>query len=489
MFSVAVVDRSSQEVELRHPHLWWSLAGAVSIRLRAVDGTTSQTDLGPGEAVCIDPAGTDRTTTRGTLIGVRRDPGAVALGYRIHPDAPLPFDRDGSLSRGRVPRDWEDVLVTQFADSLSYLRSPHPTSRPPVPDHHHPPMPLDPAARTVARMLIGDPSTTAEIGDLASAVFVSPSTLNRRFRAETGLSVGQWRTRLRIAVATEHLRRPGATLESTAHLVGLSSASSLCRVFRTAVGTSPGSSGHTAAEQPPEPPTDVRTTVRSTWHRTNRLHVIVWAYRGTCRATVGQETVEVPEGGLVWLPAGVPNHVTTSPGGMVLPLGARAGRSPGIRRPGTVTGEYDSALLLGAVGREYDPVAPERTRTVDSFFYSFLSQDAGQAPRTDLRDSRLLELLLTEFRRDPSRNLTVERWAEILDCPVSDLQDALEAFGIPDLGRWSGHIRMVTARRLLNSGIPVAAVATHLGYSGTSSFSHVFRRAHGVGPRDYVGYV
>jgi len=81
------------------------------------------------------------------------------------------------------------------------------------------------------------------------------------------------------------------------------------------------------------------------------------------------------------------------------------------------------------------------------------------------------------------------QWIERLSCTATELQEALDIFGIPDLRQWTSHVRMVSARRLLASGIPVASVAEHLGYSSTSSFSHVFRRAHGVGPRDYVGHV
>lgn len=522
MLTVTDVDGIRQEVELRHCQVWWVLSGTLHISCRVSDGpgrpdqpSSGQPSSGQLRTIQLG-AGRATVLDKGVRVSVRRQQGTVALGYRSRTEDPLPFDREAPVSTGTVPADWEDALIGQFAESLSYLRAgrtPRPAA---VPVLHRPPLPLDPAARAAARIMVEDPAAPAGVAELASAVFLSPSTLNRRFREDTSLTVGAWRSRLRISVAAEYLREPGSTLESAAHQVGLSSASSLCRLFRTVAGTTPARSCRAdPPEDGPRPPGETRATVRSTWPRTNRLHVLVWAFRGNCRATVGETTVDVEEGRLVWLPAGVPNHLTTDPGGMVLPVGARAGRVHGIRRPVPVPGRPDRDRLLDVIGREYDPLAAERTDTVDGWFYAFLSEEPGPSEQggeqggeqgrqqggeqgrqgsaaggddSGLRESRVLERLLDDFRRDPTRNLTAQEWAEIAGCSVEELREALDVFGIPRVRRWAGHLRMVAARRLLLSGVPVAAVAHHLGYSGSASFSHVFRRAHGVGPRDFLGY-
>ena len=83
--------------------------------------------------------------------------------------------------------------------------------------------------------------------------------------------------------------------------------------------------------------------------------------------------------------------------------------------------------------------------------------------------------LLETFRRDPSSDRTVEEWAEDLGCSRAELTGALAADGAGAFRQWRTSMRM--------------GIAHHLGYSDTSSFSHVFARHHGVPPSRYRGYV
>jgi len=143
----------------------------------------------------------------------------------------------------------------------------------------------------------------------------------------------------------------------------------------------------------------------------------------------------------------------------------------------------ETDALLAALGREYDPVSPEQTDLVDRQFYSLLT-GAG-----DTHGSHLLRRLTEDFRRHPDIDRTLPGWAERLDCTTGELTEALDLFGAGSLREWAAKVRMAAARQLLASGIPVGAVARHLGYSGTASFSHVFRRTHGVPPGRWHGYV
>ncbi|WP_297004192.1 helix-turn-helix domain-containing protein [uncultured Corynebacterium sp.] len=418
-------------------------------------------------------------------VSVRRAPDTTALGFPVPEDATLPFTPDSPVTCGDIPDDWYGTLIARFAESLNYLSTPtgaHSGDRPLLPR-----MPVDPAARTAARILLSDPAAHPGVTDLAAAVFVSPSTLTRRFRAETGLTVSAWHARLRLSVAAG-LLADGCTVESAAHHVGLSSASTLCRLARRHTGATPGQlrdrPGGTpvAGGQEETPPT------LSTWPRVNRFHVLLWAWRGACRVTVADTTTDLREGELIWLPAGLPNHIDMDPGALVLPVGARAGRPSGDLAPTVIVAEdpgdtADTDALLAALGREYDPVATEQTDVVDRLFYGFL---AGEV---DTHGSRLLRRISGDFRRHPGVDRTPAQWAELLDCTPVELTRALRLSGADSVRQWTARVRMGAARRLLASGIPVGAVARHLGYSGTASFSHVFRRAHGVSPGNWHGYV
>ena len=69
------------------------------------------------------------------------------------------------------------------------------------------------------------------VGALADAVHVSPSHLAHRFRSETGLSVKDYVTKVRIEVARRLLLETDAKLESIADAVGFCDAPHLSRVF------------------------------------------------------------------------------------------------------------------------------------------------------------------------------------------------------------------------------------------------------------------
>ncbi|MDQ1102784.1 AraC-like DNA-binding protein [Nocardioides zeae] len=64
-------------------------------------------------------------------------------------------------------------------------------------------------------------------------------TLERRFRAETGLSLRQWRIRNRMEAAAV-LLRSRTTTAAVAHRVGYTDLSAFRRVFKAHFGTTPG---------------------------------------------------------------------------------------------------------------------------------------------------------------------------------------------------------------------------------------------------------
>jgi transcriptional regulator GlxA family with amidase domain len=69
------------------------------------------------------------------------------------------------------------------------------------------------------------------VGAIASAIHVSPSHLAHRFRAETGMTVKEYVSRMRVEMAGRMLRETDAKLESIADAVGFCDAPHLSRVF------------------------------------------------------------------------------------------------------------------------------------------------------------------------------------------------------------------------------------------------------------------
>lgn len=181
---------------------------------------------GAGQGIWID---------QGLGVRVDRAPDAEVIGFRCRDTDLLPFRVRGGISAGAVGEQWRDALVEQFASSLGYLceTGPSATTSGGI---TRPPLPTSAGARAAAKLLLEDLTSTRTVAFLADAVHLSPATLNRQFRSETSLSVGQWRARARIATATVLLRGSGVTLETAAHSVGLSSASALARLFRATTG-------------------------------------------------------------------------------------------------------------------------------------------------------------------------------------------------------------------------------------------------------------
>jgi transcriptional regulator GlxA family with amidase domain len=76
------------------------------------------------------------------------------------------------------------------------------------------------------------------VGELAAAAGASRRTVERLFAAETGMSVGRWRTRLRLVEALR-LLAAGEPVTAVAHRTGYATPSAFGAMFRAELGTSP----------------------------------------------------------------------------------------------------------------------------------------------------------------------------------------------------------------------------------------------------------
>ncbi|WP_084700951.1 AraC family transcriptional regulator [Streptacidiphilus anmyonensis] len=102
----------------------------------------------------------------------------------------------------------------------------------------HLPAPVDDRLRAVAALLHRDPADPRSLRELGAAVGASERTLSRLFRAETGLTFPQWRTRLRLHHAIDHLAA-GRSVTATAAACGYATPSAFIEAFRTVFGTTP----------------------------------------------------------------------------------------------------------------------------------------------------------------------------------------------------------------------------------------------------------
>lgn len=141
---------------------------------------------------------------------------------------------DGDLSVER-----QDHLVMVLVDEI----------RAAAPDRLHLPMPRDPRLATMALMIGASPDDRRSLGDWARQLAMSERSLVRNFRAETGLSVIEWRRRARVMRAVA-LLDDGASVTGAALAVGYESVSAFSAAYRRLLGH-PAAAGRRRARMPP----------------------------------------------------------------------------------------------------------------------------------------------------------------------------------------------------------------------------------------------
>lgn len=92
------------------------------------------------------------------------------------------------------------------------------------------------AAEELLRTSIREP---VRLGELASATGVDPGHLARAFRAQYGISVGEYGRRVRLAWAAAEIARGDAPLATVAAEAGFADQSHFTRLFKRYVGTTP----------------------------------------------------------------------------------------------------------------------------------------------------------------------------------------------------------------------------------------------------------
>jgi len=103
------------------------------------------------------------------------------------------------------------------------------------------PEPASPATIHAARLMETDdagPTRAGSTAGLAAAVGLSQRTLERRFEAETGMTLGRWRQQRRLLTGLE-LIAGGTTIAKASATAGYSTSSAYIAAFRKAFGVTP----------------------------------------------------------------------------------------------------------------------------------------------------------------------------------------------------------------------------------------------------------
>jgi AraC-like DNA-binding protein len=222
--------RSAVPVEEGWDQLLCTISGAMTVR------TADDVWVVPAHRALWLPGGARATVhTRGRA-GVR----AIYLDESLRrlPEVPLvltltPLARELLSHTVRsCPLDLDDpsdaALLTVLLDQLERATT----------VGLHLPAPRDPRARDAAAALLDDPARP--LTEVSRSVGASRRTLERRFVAETALTLAAWQRRARVLRALE-LLADGASVTTAALTVGYATPSSFVASFRSETGATPGS--------------------------------------------------------------------------------------------------------------------------------------------------------------------------------------------------------------------------------------------------------
>lgn len=442
-------------------------------------------------AAHIDVSGREHAVTQGTalwvpagsLVDVRPAPGAIVLPTPALPGGPA------GPTQVRVNAAQVKGLLHEFSCSLGHLEGAH-TAAVEVRTVGAsrltpPPAPASDDLQDLAELLADDPDLNVADAVNAAVAWWSLRTVQRRFAAETGMTLSAWVRRARVSAAAEFLAR-GRDIEWVAHRVGYRSVAGFTRSFTEVAGLTPGQwrrAAHTPADNTAElrVPASWERRTQHTWSRVNGAHIAVWAADGPSRITVGTEERTLLPGEAVILPAGVRNEVLIPPGSLLLPIGFRSGRSSAIGAP-------DRPAQLGVLG------AAAALDTVESMLAAYtrvgtlgvdpargFSEVLSRSTQRAASEQDAVMATLASLASSQAAINTAEA-AQALGIAERELRSIVLARTGEPFAAWLRRSRMTRARNQLNSGHTASEVSRTLGYAHLPAFSRAFRAVHGTGP-------
>lgn len=91
----------------------------------------------------------------------------------------------------------------------------------------------------ISRILLSSLSNPPTLRELAAQLYISPATLTRRLKKETGMTLSQFLTRIRIRAAALCMLEEERTIGEAAQSVGFCDASYFSKVFARSMGMTP----------------------------------------------------------------------------------------------------------------------------------------------------------------------------------------------------------------------------------------------------------
>jgi AraC-like DNA-binding protein len=210
------------------------------------------------------------------------------------------------------------------------------------------------------------------------------------------------------------------------------------------------------------------------------LDELTWVASGHSTVVVDGTPWQLDTSTALLVPAGVEHTVVPRPDSLVFPvliagLAEAAGACGAMLVPRTAPLDACVAVVLQPGLAEEGAVDAARTRI--RALLPRLAEDRPTLP-SDERARRVARTLLDH--PDDTRGL--EDWARECHTSSKTLQRSFRRETGLTFPQWRQAARLSTARRMLDAGHSVGAVARAVGYAGPTPFIEAFRRRYGTTP-------
>jgi len=226
---------------------------------------------------------------------------------------------------------------------------------------------------------------------------------------------------------------------------------------------------------------------------------------GVVRLTVAHGTYIVPPSRALWIPPGVEHAVTVVEDAELLTLYLHQPRGrcgPGVARADEAAWRQCRVLevseLLRALALELDarpdghgepPTASrlQRERRLSALVLDELRRAAPVPLGVDLPTDKRLRSLCEAVLDDPTRHATLEGWARDSGASPRTVARLFRSELGTSFAQWRMQVLLARAVSMAGRRMPMARIASELGYASASAFSAMVRRSVGAPPRQFFG--
>jgi AraC-like DNA-binding protein len=226
---------------------------------------------------------------------------------------------------------------------------------------------------------------------------------------------------------------------------------------------------------------------------------------GVVRLTVDRGTYIVPPSRALWVPPGVEHAVTVVEDAELLTLYLHQPRGrcgPGVGRGDEAEWRQCRVLevsaLLRALALELDmrpdgaqpppdTAGLQRERRLSALILDELRRARPVPLGVDLPSDKRLRALCEAVLDDPTRHATLEGWARDSGASPRTVARLFRSELGTSFVQWRHQVLLARAVTLAARKLPMANIASELGYASPSAFSAMVRRSVGAPPRSFFG--